>query len=287
MLRRMVGEDVEVVTLTHSREDVVRMDPVQLEQVMINLVVNARDAMPNGGKIIIETGEESLPSETANVSLPPGDYVTLRVRDTGIGIPADVIERIFEPFFTTKEPGRGTGLGLSTCYGIVAQAGGQITVHSEPGNGSTFTIYLPKVSEAVRKPQAAVTTESMPTGTETILLVEDEPLVREITAHVLRERGYTVVEAENGIEALRIVRDDPDLHIDLMLTDVVMPLMGGRELSHKLREIHPRTKIIYTSGYVEQRVGSEGMLQEGATFMQKPFTPVILAARVREMLDSE
>ena len=208
------------------------------------------------------------------------------VEDIGTGMDEEVMERVFDPFYTTKETGKGTGLGLSTCYGIVTQAGGNITIESVPDEGSTFKIFLPKVEDTPDVTPVRNQSEYLPRGIETVLLVEDEPSVREIATHVLRERGYRVIQADNGVEALRIVDDNPDLEIDLLLTDVVMPLMGGRELVHKIREIYPQVKVLYTSGYADHSVVHHSMIKDGADYMQKPFTPAVLARKVREVIDS-
>ena len=243
----------------------------------------ARDAMPNGGRLTIETSSITLTEEEASLiaDLPPGDYVVLTVSDTGFGMTQDVQDHIFEPFFTTKGVGDGTGLGLSTCYGIVTQSGGHIAVDSRLGEGTSFKVFLPRVEE---KPSAAPRRDEegvWPTGTETILLVEDEPLVRSLTIEVLEMQGYTVLHAANGVEAMRVAESQTQQSIDLLLTDIVMPLMGGKELAELFRLVHPTSKIIYMSGYPKD------LPEAGAEFIQKPMTPNVLVRRVRWVLDSQ
>ncbi|MCI0438009.1 MAG: ATP-binding protein [Chloroflexi bacterium] len=288
MLRRLIGEDIELATLPDSALGMVEIDPGQMEQVLMNLVVNARDAMPIGGKITIETANVALDEEYARVNpgVSPGDYVALTVSDTGTGMTDEVKARIFEPFFTTKEDGKGTGLGLATCYGIAKQYGGHIAVYTELGHGTTFKVYLPRYKGEV-KPSAPARNDpaQMPRGTETVLLVEDEDAVRKLAARVLEGQGYTVLEASNGEEALRLVEENPSQRIDLLLTDVVMPRMGGRELSERLREMTPELKVIYTSGYTDDAILRHGILTSEAIFTQKPFSPSALAVMVRNVLD--
>lgn len=287
MLKRMIGEDIELVTIPESDLGMVKVDPGQIEQILMNLAVNARDAMPQGGRLIIETSNAvldrsfgSLPAE-----LTPGDYVHLTVSDTGTGISDDVKAHIFEPFFTTKGEGEGTGLGLATCYGIVKQNGGHIAVESEPGKGTTFKIYLSRINEEASPSPATEDIDHLPSGTETVLLVEDESAVRRLAAHVLREQGYTVLEAPNGIEALRIVQEYSGQKIHLLLTDVVMPLMGGKELAEQLRARFPTMKVLFASGYSDEAIVGQEVLSSNTAFTQKPFSPVRLANDVREVLD--
>jgi len=248
--------------------------------------VNARDAMPTGGILTITTANAEVGGRHAArwPQVQPGGYVTLAVRDTGVGMSREVQERIFEPFFTTKGPGHGTGLGLSTVYGIVAQSGGQVFVTSEPGAGSTFTIFLPAHQAdvdivAVHPPRAPVRG-----GAETVLLVEDEALVRQLTHEILRRNGYRVLEAADGVEALAVVRDHAG-HIDLMLTDVVMPRMSGHELVELARPVRPDMRILYVSGYSEEAIARQGQLTKGIELLSKPFTPGVLTAKIRELLD--
>ena len=274
MLRRVIGEDIELRTVLASDLGHARADAGQLEQVLMNLAVNARDAMPSGGILTITT---------ANVEVG-GRGVTLSVRDTGTGMSREVQERIFEPFFTTKGPGHGTGLGLSTVYGIVAQSGGQVVVTSEPGAGSTFTIYLPADQADIDVVAACPPRASVRGGAETVLLVEDEALVRQLTHEILRRNGYRVLEAADGIEALAVVRDHAG-HIDLMLTDVVMPRMSGHELVELAGPVRPDMRILYVSGYSEEAIARQGQLTQGVDLLSKPFTPGMLTAKIRELLD--
>ena len=288
LLRRLVSEDIELVTLPAPDLWSVEVDPGQFEQVLVNLVVNARDAMPDGGHLRIETENVTLDDEytSRRPEVVAGDYVMVALTDTGVGMTEDVIHRIFEPFFTTKEVGRGTGLGLSTCYGIVAQSGGHIAVDSAPGRGTTFKVYLPRSMEAavVRAPHREP--DDLPVGTETVLAVEDEPSVLEYAARVLRQQGYKVLEAANGEEALSVAREHADEEIHLLLTDIVMPLMGGRELAERIRDEHPETRVLLTSGYTGETTGNRGLLDSDAAFMEKPFTPTMLARKVREVLEA-
>lgn len=286
MLRRLIGEDIDLLTITEADLGQVKADPGQIEQVVMNLVVNARDAMPNGGKITLETANVSLDDEyfQQHAEGDRGNYVMLAVSDNGVGMDPEVRRRIFEPFFSTKGPGKGTGLGLSTVYGIVKQSGGNIWVYSEPGKGSTFKIYLPRVDTTVDDEGGRGGLGSAPRGTETLLLVEDEAQVREIAQEILETLGYTVLIAENGEQALRLARDfNHDLQ--LMITDVVMPVMGGRELVEHLAKVRPETAVIYMSGYTDDAIVRHGLMDEGLAFIQKPFTADALARKVRLVLD--
>jgi two-component system cell cycle sensor histidine kinase/response regulator CckA len=283
MLRRLIGEDIELVTATSSDLGSVKADSGQVEQVLLNLAVNARDAMPNGGRLTIETSNETFDKNhtRTNVNVPPGDYAVLTVSDTGIGMTQEVQEHMFEPFFTTKPVGEGTGLGLSTCYGIITQSGGYIAVDSRLGEGTSFRIFLPTVEAKPNDTPRRDDDGLWPTGVETILLVEDEPLVRSLAVEVLETQGYTVLEASNGVEANRIAEEYAgDSGIDLLLTDIVMPLMGGKELANRFRVIHSNAKVIYMSGYPKD------LPEPGAEFIPKPMTPNILVRRVRWVLDS-
>ena len=287
MNRRLIGEDVELVTLLSHDSWLVKVDPGQMEQMLINLVINGRDAMPDGGKLIIQTSNVTLDAASARRHPPlvAADYVLVTVSDTGVGMSEEVKARIFEPFFTTKDVGKGTGLGLSTCYGIVTQSEGSITVDSQPGQGTTFRIYLPRVEESADSLPLRDESGYLPTGSETVLLVEDEPLVREAAAEVLRAQGYNVLEAANGVEAVRLAENSARETIDLVLTDVVMPLMGGRELVRPIRDSHPEAAVLYTSGYTDDAGVRRNVLEDSGAFMQKPFTPSVLAHKVREALD--
>lgn len=289
MLQRLIGEDVELVILPSENLGAVKVDPTQIEQVVVNLAVNARDAMPEGGTLIVETsniefGEEELKNHP---DMAAGPYVMFAVSDTGHGMSEEVKAHLFEPFYTTKEKGKGTGLGLSTCYGIIAQNKGYIWVYSEIGSGTTFKIYLPSLDvmpQGTERP-SGVKSNELPRGSETVLLVEDEEQVRELAARVLRQQGYTVLQASNGVEALSIASRHADGEIDLLLTDVVMPLIGGRELSIKLRDIHPNVRVIYTSGYTDEAVIRHGMLKPGTDFVQKPYSLAGLTQKIRSVLD--
>ncbi len=286
MLRRILGEDVELLFLLPEGIGRVKADPGQIEQVIINIVVNARDAMPEGGKLTIETANVELDEEYAkrHIAVRPGSYVMLSVSDTGIGMTAEVRERIFEPFFTTKERGKGTGLGLSTVYGIVKQSGGNIWVYSEPGQGATFKIYLPRVEEAAEDIKREVFGE-IPRGDETVLVVEDEEIVRKLAVRILKGLGYKVLEASDGGKALILCEEYQD-PIHLILTDVVMPGMSGRKLVERLKVIHPEAKVLYMSGYTDNVIVHHGILEERIEFIQKPFTLESLARKVRRVLDS-
>ena len=286
MLSPLIGEDIELVTALESTLGQVKADRGQFEQVLMNLVVNARDAMPRGGKLVIETQNTEL-DETytlRHLVVKPGSYVLLSVSDTGVGMDATTQERIFEPFFTTKEPGKGTGLGLATVYGIVKQSGGYVWVYSEPDKGTTFRIYLPRVEEEVQPMAGEEAAQAEAQGAETLLLVEDETALRQLVALLLREAGYVVLEAGHGEEAVRVQHQHQG-PIHLLVSDVVMPGMGGLELLERLREAHPGLKVLYTSGYSEQIVGHQGVLQPGALFLQKPFKADALLLKVREALN--
>jgi two-component system cell cycle sensor histidine kinase/response regulator CckA len=288
LLRRLIREDVELTCVLDPELEPVLADPVQLEQVIVNLAVNARDAMPTGGKLTIETANVELDREYAasHFELEPGRYVQLAVSDTGVGMDAETQMRVFEPFFTTKGEGEGTGLGLATVFGIVTQSDGNVSVYSEPGRGTTFKVILPRaerhaaVSEEQRAPQAP------PRGSETVLLVEDEDLVRDLERQVLEQCGYVVLEAGTPTRALEIAAGYPG-PIHLLLTDVVMPEMSGRELVERLSPSRPEMKILYASGYADDAVVRHGVLEAEVAFLTKPFTPASLGAKVREVLDAE
>jgi CheY-like chemotaxis protein len=264
----------------------VRADPGQVEQIIMNLAVNARDAMPQGGTLTIATSDVELDSgELPRLELDAGRYARLSVTDTGSGIDQAALAHIFEPFFTTKAQGKGTGLGLATVYGIVKQSGGSITVRSAPGRGTTFEIYLPMVESGVAGGQSLSTAEPNLYGAETVLLVEDEPAVRALSRLVLQTHGYTVLEASDGAEALKL-SERLEGPIDLLLTDVVMPGIGGRPLAEMLRAARPAVKVLFLSGYTDDAVMRHGISHSEVAFLQKPFTPATLAAKVREALDS-
>jgi PAS domain S-box-containing protein len=289
MLNRMIGEDIDLVMVPASNLWPVRADAGQIEQVIMNLAVNARDAMPSGGKLTIESSNVMFDDEYSRFHAPlrPGDYVMLAISDTGGGMDADTQSHIFEPFFTTKGP-KGTGLGLSTVYGIVKQSGGYIWVYSEVGKGTTFKIYLPRVAatgEALPQVAVPVDTRVAEPGTETILLVEDEANLRYLARQYLEKQGYRVVEAADGAVAMQIaVAHEGVIH--LLLTDVIMPGMNGRELAQRISEIRPNVKVLYMSGYTENVVGQNGMLDSGVRLLQKPFNLRDLKSKVREVLDA-
>jgi PAS domain S-box-containing protein len=284
MLRRMIGEDVELVTALCADLGHVKADPSQIDQVILNLAVNARDAMPGGGKLTIETADVELDGHGQPV-LPAGRYVMLAVTDTGCGMPKNVQEHIFEPFFTTKEKDKGTGLGLATVYGIVKQSGGGIAVYSEVDAGSTFKIYLPRVEASADAAPAGAHVAEAAGGSETVLLVEDDPAVRALTFEVLTESGYQVLAASGGPEAITLVESHP-ARIDLLLTDVVMPRMNGRELARRLHEIRPGLATLYMSGYAPGAIVHQGVLEPGLAFIAKPLRPADLTRKVREVLDA-
>jgi len=286
-IRHLIGEQIELRTLTAADLGSVRVDINQIEQVVVNLVVNARDAMPQGGRLVIETANVLLDAGYASkhIDATGESYVLLTVGDTGVGMDAAVRAHLFEPFFTTKGPGKGTGLGLATCYGIVKQHGGYILPYSEPGRGTLMKVYLPRVDAPLDLPPSAEVHTSA-RGDETILLVEDEPAVRELAARVLRSQGYTVLEAGNGLEALRVVEQEQTARIDLLLTDVVMPSLGGGALAERLIAICPGIKVLFTSGYTEDAMLHAGQLASGTHFLHKPFAPAALAQKVRSILDS-
>ena len=285
MLTRVIGEDIELTTRLEPRLAHVKADPTQIEQVIMNLVVNARDAMACGGHLSVETANVTLDaSSPLHPDAADGAYVMLAVSDTGVGMDAETRRRLFEPFYTTKPPGKGTGLGLSTVYGIVKQSGGHIWVDSEPGRGATFKILLPAVDEAAEAPLAMPAADG-PRGMETILLVEDEHDVRSLVRQVLQERGYRVIEAAGPREAL-VAGSDAAARIDLLLTDVIMPQMTGRVLADLLTARRPGLPVLFISGYAENAVGEHGVLEPGRAYLQKPFTPAELARTVRRVLDA-
>jgi len=286
MLRRMIGEDIELRTLLSDDLGRTQADPGQIEQVIMNLAVNSRDAMPGGGKLTIETSNVELDKAYAkkHIAVKPGPYMMLSVSDTGVGMTPEVRERIFEPFFTTKGRDKGTGLGLSTVYGIVKQSGGNIWVYSEVGKGTTFKIYLPRVDEPAEELRVKKETKELPFGNETILLVEDDASVRKLAIKILKRQGYEILEAADGDGALEICKG-LEKPVHLLLTDVVMPGMSGRQVADKLREVRGDFKVLYMSGYTDNAISLHGILEEGLEYIQKPFTVESLARKVREVLD--
>ncbi len=287
MLQRLVGEHIRVRTISTAGLPSVRADPGQVQQVVMNLVVNARDAMPRGGQLTIETGAVALDADYSRThpEVAAGDYVMLAVSDTGTGITPEVKERLFEPFFTTKAPGTGTGLGLATCHGIVKQSGGHIAVYSEVGHGSTFKVYLPAIPEEVTPAPGAPVAIDVRSSGETVLLVEDDASVRELGLHVLTMLGYNVITAINGVEALDRFKKSP--RIDLIVTDVVMPDMGGQELVQRIRTLAPNVRVLFTSGYTFDALSQTDLQGPNVAFLSKPYGTEGLGAAIRELLKRE
>ena len=286
IIARLVGEDIEVKAVLSARTGNIKADPGQIEQVLMNLVVNARDAMPGGGKLTIETSNRTIDSEyaSAHLDIREGEYVQINVSDTGHGMEKEVLSHLFEPFFTTKEPGKGTGLGLSTVYGIVKQSAGHISCYSEPGKGTTFTIFFPRTVETGKEIAAPVAGIAMFRGSETILLVEDEKMVRRYVQTVLENNGYTVIAASGGSDALATI-ELRKCAIDLLVTDVVMPRMSGKELSQRLVRACPAVKTLFLSGYTGEAIVQQGVMESGTNFIQKPFGALELVKKIREMLE--
>jgi two-component system, cell cycle sensor histidine kinase and response regulator CckA len=286
MLRRLIGEDIDLLSAPTADPCRVMADPGQLEQVLMNLAVNARDAMAGGGKLTIETATVDLDEGYARgrIDLEPGRYVMLAVSDTGCGMTPEVAARIFDPFFTTKEQGKGTGLGLAMVHGIIKQSGGHIETYTELGHGTTFKIYLPRVERAVESLDSRPSEMGPSEGSETVLLVEDEEAIRRVIRQSLELHGYAVIEAGDGSEAISICerRDQP---IDVLITDVVMPMISGPELVHRTAAIRPELPVLFISGYTDRALVHQGLRRAGTAFLQKPFTPDVLARKVREILD--
>jgi signal transduction histidine kinase/ActR/RegA family two-component response regulator len=288
VLQRTVGEETSLILRTHPGNSYVKADRGQIEQVLLNLTLNARDAMPNGGELTFETQpvilDQAYSSFKADVTVRPGPYVLLTVSDTGQGMDRATLDRIFEPFFTTKDVGRGTGLGLSTVYGIVKQSEGYVWAYSEPGQGSAFKIYLPAVEAAVPE---ATGEASVPVGAragEVVLVVEDEEPVRTMIGRLLESEGYKVLQAEDGRNALDLLEQGTE-SADLVITDVAMPRMNGRELASKLKAAQPNLPVLFISGYTDDEMVRRGLIEPSTPFLSKPFTPEVLAAKVRQLLD--
>jgi nitrogen-specific signal transduction histidine kinase/ActR/RegA family two-component response regulator len=286
MLHRIIGEDIELTIRLQPGLGYVKADSGQLGQVLMNLAVNSRDAMPNGGKLAIETANVELDDTYVRQHLgaKPGPFIMLAVSDTGIGMDSETLSHIFEPFFTTKEPGKGTGLGLSMVYGIIKQNNGYVMAYSEPGRGTTFKIYFPRTVESL--PVSRSVEKEIPGGSETILVVEDELALRELTCVLLQEAGYTVLES-TGVEDAIATAKDSQRKIDLLLTDIVMPRLDGRELANQLVALRPNLKVLYMSGYTDDVIVHRGLLKQATVLVQKPFTKAKLLRKVRETLDSQ
>jgi signal transduction histidine kinase/FixJ family two-component response regulator len=285
MLRRLIGEDVELSTTFDAALGNVKADPGQIEQVIMNLAINARDAMPRGGKLTVSTSNITIDQQTKfrNRTLDVGEYIMIAISDNGVGMTDEVKSHLFEPFFTTKGLGKGTGLGLATCYGIICQSGGDIRVYSEPNSGTTFKIYLPR-TDAAPEPVSTVDSKTMSAGTESILVVEDDPSVRKLSVIILRNCGYQVQESGNAFEALRFIKKNP--HFDLVITDVIMPQMSGKDLHDQIKSQLPHIKVLLMSGYTDDALAHHGVLDERLSFLEKPFSPAKLARKVREVLDA-
>jgi two-component system cell cycle sensor histidine kinase/response regulator CckA len=289
MLRRLIDANIEMATVLGKKIGHIKADSGYVGQVLMNLVVNARDAMPNGGRLTIATNNVKLDENEARAQpgATPGDYVMLSVSDTGTGMTDEVKALLFEAFFTTKPLGKGTGLGLATCQTIVHQSGGHIGVNTEVGKGTTFKIYFPRVAQPLDVAARPIGTGPLPRGTETLLVVEDEPSVRHLARSVLDNLGYEVLSASNGQDALHVAREHKGSPIRLVVTDVIMPLMGGKVMAEWLQATFPDLKILFTSGYTDDAISHHGVLETGVEFLAKPYTPAILARKVRQLLDEK
>jgi signal transduction histidine kinase len=289
MLRRLIGENIALTMVPGKETGRIKADAGYVGQVLMNLVVNARDAMPNGGRLAIATGDVTFDENDAHIcaGMIPGDYVMLSVSDTGTGMTDEVKKRLFEAFFTTKPLGKGTGLGLATCQTIVQQCCGHIEVQSELGKGSTFKVYFPRVEQSIGISTKIVESNVVPRGTETLLLVEDDPSVRHLACSILEAQGYNVVRANNGQDALHMARDHKGPPIRLVITDVIMPVMSGKVMAEWLKATYPDLKILFTSGYTDDAIARHGVLEPGIAFLSKPYAPATLARKVRAMLDDQ
>jgi CheY-like chemotaxis protein/two-component sensor histidine kinase len=290
MLRRLIDENIEMTIISGKQAGRIKADAGYVGQVLMNLVINARDAMPNGGKLSIATNKVTLDENYArtHAGAVPGNYMMLSVSDTGAGMTEEVKAHLFEALFTTKPAGKGTGLGLATCQTIVQQSGGHIEVDSEVGKGATFKIYFPRVDKLLEVAAGPVQTGPLPRGTETLLIVEDEPSVRHLAVGVLKAQGYKVLRANNGQDALHVAREHKNgSPIRLVVSDVIMPRMGGKVMADWLKTTYPGIKILFTSGYTDDALAKQGVLEPGVAFLSKPYTPATLARKVRTMLDNE
>jgi two-component system cell cycle sensor histidine kinase/response regulator CckA len=289
MLRRLIDEHIEMTIQHEAQIGRIKADSGYIGQILMNLVVNARDAMPNGGKIVIKTENVTLDSHYARAhpGATAGDFVMLSVADTGSGISDDVKAHMFEAFFTTKPPGKGTGLGLATCRTIIQQCGGHISVYGELGKGTTFEIYFPRVELELEKAARPIQSEPLVRGTETLLVVEDEPSVRHLAHVVLEAQGYTVLSASNGQDALHVAREHTGVPIRLVITDIIMPLMNGKVMAEWLKTTYPDLKVLFTSGYPDDLIAWQGVLGEDVDFLSKPYSSATLTSKVREMLDGQ
>jgi len=286
LLRRVLGEPIELVTRFAERVWPIKADPAQLEQILMNLAVNARDAMPGGGKLTIRTQNVKLgaPGASRPLGLAPGSYVMLEVTDTGVGMSQEIFSHVFEPFFTTKPIGEGTGLGLATVYGAVKQSGGQVWVNSRPGEGTTFRLYFPRCQEPFPERETGPDTHDRG-GCERVLVLEDDPAVRNFSVRALQRAGYVVDVAESGEQALGIA-EHALAPIDMLVTDVVMPRLSGPEVARRLSGRYPALKVLYVSGYAPETVFPEGRVEDGASFLAKPYTTSMLLSKVRDLLDA-
>jgi two-component system cell cycle sensor histidine kinase/response regulator CckA len=289
MLRRLIDESIELTVAPGTQIGRIKADSGYIGQVVMNLAINARDAMPTGGKLTIATNNATLDEDyaRAHAGTIAGDYVVLSVSDTGTGMTEEIKAHIFEAFFTTKPKGRGTGLGLATCATIVEQSGGQICVDSAVGKGTTFKIYFPRVEQAINESTSAIRNGPLPRGNETLLLVEDEPFLRLLSCNVLEAQGYHMLRAGNGQDGLRVARECSGAPIDLVITDVIMPQMGGKVMADWLQTANPNLKILFTSGYTDDAITQQGVLQTGGAFLPKPYATATLVRKVREMLDKK